>query len=283
MIGWRAPAPEGWQTTIEIALGEDIGSGDISGSLLQDRVVSWFIESQANGILCGAGLAYELLTPAAGSPVECIIELHCSDGEVLRPGIKVVSGRLLATQLLSRERVALNFLMMLSGCATLTHQFVDAIAGTSAMITDTRKTIPGLRALQKYAVRCGGARNHRMGLYDAVMLKDNHIVAAGGVAAAIRLAKDSVGHTVKIEVECENLQMVREAAEAGADIIMLDNMTFEDMKRAAQEFKGQAILEASGGISLQTVRQVAETGVDLISVGAITHSSPALPLHLTVL
>ena len=172
--------------------------------------------------------------------------------------------------------------MMLSGVSSLTNWFVRSVGKNQARIVDTRKTVPGLRSLQKYAVRCGGGSNHRLGLYDAVMIKDNHIRACGSIAKAVQRARESIGHTVKIEVECESRAMVREAIEAGADIIMLDNMSAEAMKPILETYKGQAIFEASGGVTLQSVNAIADTGVDIISVGALTHSAPALSFHLEI-
>jgi nicotinate-nucleotide pyrophosphorylase (carboxylating) len=172
--------------------------------------------------------------------------------------------------------------MHLSGVATLTRQYVDRVEGTHAKIVDTRKTLPGLRTLQKYAVRCGGGFNHRMGLYDGAMVKDNHIRATGSITEAVRLLKTYVSHMVKIEVECENLNQVHEAVKAGADVILLDNMDPFMMREAVKTYKGKILFEASGGVSLETVRGVAQTGVDLISVGALTHSAVALSFHLEV-
>jgi nicotinate-nucleotide pyrophosphorylase (carboxylating) len=170
--------------------------------------------------------------------------------------------------------------MHLSGVATMTRKYVDAVRGTNAKILDTRKTIPGLRAAQKYAVRCGGGTNHRSGLFDGILIKDNHIRAAGGVAEAIRAIKQHAPHTLRIEIECSTVAQVDRAVSAGADIIMLDNMPIPEMRDAVGICGGHALLEASGGVSLETVKAIAETGVDFISVGAITHSAPALRMHL---
>jgi nicotinate-nucleotide pyrophosphorylase (carboxylating) len=189
-----------------------------------------------------------------------------------------VAGR--ARAVLTAERVALNFAQRLSGIATLTAEFVAAVAGTRAVIIDTRKTTPGLRALEKYAVRVGGGRNHRFGLYDGVLIKDNHIAAAGGVAPAVRAARRAVPHSLRIQVETETLEQVQEALESGTDAILLDNMSPEVLRRAVALVGGRAITEASGGITLATVRAAAESGVDLISIGALTHSAPSLDLGL---
>ncbi|VAW02371.1 Quinolinate phosphoribosyltransferase [decarboxylating], partial [hydrothermal vent metagenome] len=181
---------------------------------------------------------------------------------------------------LSAERVALNFLGHLSGVATATAALVGAVAGTKAQITCTRKTTPGLRALEKYAVLCGGGRNHRFGLYDAVMIKDNHIAAAGGIAPALAAAKSSLGHMVKVEIEIDRLDQLEPAIAGGADVILLDNMSTDDMKQAVAINQARAILEASGNVTVKSVRAIAETGVDIISSGWITHSAPSLDVGL---
>ena len=184
--------------------------------------------------------------------------------------------------LLIGERTALNFMQLMSGIATATRQYVDAIAGTRAKIVDTRKTHPGLRAVEKYAVRVGGGANHRFGLDGGVLIKDNHIAAAGSVRAAIEGAKKITPHTIRIEIECESLAQVEQARDSGADIIMLDNMNLESMARARDLVGDKLILEASGNVNLDTVRAIAETGVDLISVGAITHSARAIDISMRV-
>jgi nicotinate-nucleotide pyrophosphorylase (carboxylating) len=278
---WRLPEPIDWWHTVDAAISEDLGHGDITGSALpSDLFVDWYIEAQGDGVLCGVGIAEHLLAPTPDDPDRCDIRIHKVDGEQVRRGEKVLSGTGLAQRVLISERVSLNFLMHLSGIGTLTGEFVARVEGTHARVVDTRKTLPGLRSLQKYAVRCGGGHNHRMGLFDGVMIKDNHIIAFGGIRAAIAAVRDQAPHTVRIEVECENLAQVKEAVEAGAEIILLDNMDPFTMREAVQMAQGRALLEASGGISLETIRGVAQTGVDIISVGALTHSAVALPLHL---
>jgi nicotinate-nucleotide pyrophosphorylase (carboxylating) len=278
---WLEPEPYGWYPIVEDTLAEDIGSGDITAGCLEpDMVVSWKIEAQAEGIVCGVGIADFLLGPMAGDPEVAWVESQKADGDTVRRGDTVIEGKMLARRLLTYERTALNFLMHLSGIATLTNLFVQKVNGTDAKITDTRKTTPMLRALEKYAVRCGGGQNHRMGLYDGAMIKDNHIAAAGGVTQAIQRLRSYASHMTKVEVECENLEQVEEAVQAGADIILLDNMDPFMMREAVTRFKGRVLLEASGGVSLDTVRVIAGTGVDLISVGAITHSAPVLAFHL---
>lgn len=273
--GWLPPIPAGIKHRIESDLLEDIGTGDLSAASLPSyKVAAFYIEAQAPGRLCGAGLAHQVFDSSPD------VQVLLNDGDPVAPGTKILDGRLPIQFLLSRERLALNYLMQLSGIATLTHQYCEAVLGTGCQIIDTRKTTPGFRALQKYAVRCGGGQNHRMGLYDGIMIKDNHIRAAGSVKSAIEAAKKYATHMTKIEVECENIMMVADAVEAGADIVMLDNMTPSDMAKVVENYKDKVVLEASGGINLQTVREVAQTGVHAISVGALTHSAPSLNLHL---
>jgi len=267
---WRPPAPSGWQALALAELEADVAYGDLSAAVLRDEPVSWMIEAQAEGVACGLGIAAWLLDGKA------LVE----DGSVVAAGTRVLEGSAAAPWLLSRERTALNFVMMLSGTASLTAKYVAAVEGLPVKIADTRKTVPGLRALQKYAVRCGGGVNHRFDLSDAVMIKDNHIAAWGGVAETVARARAMAGHTVKIEVEADRVEQAIEAADAGADIVLLDNMSLEDLRRAVGALNGRVILEASGGVNLSTVRGIAKTGVDVISVGALTHSAPALPFHL---
>lgn len=283
MNGWKHPAPEGWVEQAWAALEEDLGPGDLSAaSLNPDMIVDWEIECQGEGILCGNGIAAYLLQPETDDPESCHTEVHREDGEPVQKGDVVLSGRAIVTRLLSRERTALNYLMHLSGVATLTHRFVEKLAGLEASIADTRKTIPGMRSLQKYAVRCGGGKNHRLGLFDAVMVKDNHIAAAGSIGEAVARVRHSTGHMVRIEVECETLAQVQQAVEAGADVVMLDNMDPFTMAEAAKQYRDKVVLEASGGITLDTVRGAAASGVHVVSIGALTHSAPALPFHLEV-
>jgi len=281
--GWKLPVPEGWVEQVWSAFAEDVGPGDISSACLEpDTVVNWAIEAQAEGILCGVGVAHYVLQPESEEPSDAYCEIMMSDGEPVSPGDIVLQGRGDVVKLLSRERTALNFVMHLSGVATHTNRFVKRLEGLNTRVVDTRKTIPGLRALQKYAVRCGGGRNHRLGLFDGIMIKDNHIVAAGSISNAVARAKSVAGQMTKIEVECETLEQVAEAVQAGADIVMLDNMDPFMMQQAVRDFKGKAVFEASGGVTLETVRGVASTGVDYVSVGALTHSAPSLPFHLEV-
>ncbi|MBM4272820.1 MAG: carboxylating nicotinate-nucleotide diphosphorylase, partial [Deltaproteobacteria bacterium] len=207
----------------------------------------------------------------------------CSeDGRLVMRGTSLaeVSGNL--GKILTAERVALNFLQRMCGIATFTRQYVEAVRGTGAKILDTRKTVPGLRFLDKYAVTVGGGHNHRFGLYDGVLIKDNHIAAAGGISRALERVRRRISHTLKVEVEAKNLKEVREALRSGADVIMLDNMSVEDMRKAVSLVNGRVPLEASGNVTLANVRQIAETGVDFISIGMLTHSVPAADISLKV-
>lgn len=265
---------EGWRDIVARSLSEDIGSGDVSSSAFPpDLMLDWYIEAQADGVLAGVPLAAELLRPD---------EVLLRDGDRVSDRSLVMRGRGTAAHVLSRERPALNFLMHLGGIATATARYVAEIEGTGARIVDTRKTIPGLRNLAKYAVRCGGGSNHRIGLFDGAMIKDNHIRAFGGISPAVQALRARIPHTLRIEVECERAEQVDEAIAAGAELILLDNMAPAEMAPIVTRHKGRAIFEASGGITLATVRAAAESGVDLVSVGAITHSAPALSLHLEI-
>lgn len=278
---WQQPEPSNWQEIVDVAMAEDVGYGDITGGCLPpDLLVNWRIEAQADGILCGAGIIEYLHAPEMGEPDECYLEMVLGDGDKVSRGTTVAEGRSPAQKALMCERVALNFIMHLSGVSTLTSKFVEKVQGTDAKIVDTRKTIPGIRILQKYAVRCGGGHNHRMGLYDGAMVKDNHIIAMGSVKGAVDAIRRYASHMTKIEVEATTLEMVGEAVEAGADIVLLDNMDPFMMRKAVQQYKGRCLFEASGGINLDTVKGVAQTGVDIVSVGALTHSAVSVPFHM---
>lgn len=281
MNAWLDPEPTGWWTLVEDALVEDVGTGDLTaGCFDADLIVNWYIEAQEEGVVCGLGIADFLLGPQSGDPEQIDCEALVRDGDRVGRGTRVIEGRAYARKLMASERTALNFLMMLSGVATLTNRFVERTRGTHAKIVDTRKTVPGLRVLQKYAVRCGGGFNHRMGLYDAAMIKDNHIQACGGIQNAVSRLRSYLSHMTKIEVECDSLDQVSQAVEAGADIVLLDNMDPFMMREAVQRYRGRCLFEASGGVSLDTVGTIARIGVDLISVGALTHSAPSLSFHL---
>jgi nicotinate-nucleotide pyrophosphorylase (carboxylating) len=265
---------------VRMALAEDLGrAGDITSAACvpaEARLTLAFV-ARKPGVL--AGLACARLAIAALDP-DARIDIVRRDGEALAAGdaIAVVEGG--ARALLAAERTALNLMGRLSGIATLTAAYVARVAGTKARIIDTRKTTPGLRALEKHAVRCGGGANHRFGLDDAILIKDNHVAACGGVAAALRRVRAHAGHMVRIEVEVDSLAQLREALEHGPDVIMLDNFTLSDLREAVAIAQGRVALEASGGVSLETVAEIARTGIDLISVGALTHSAPTLDIGL---
>ncbi len=281
MHAWRQPEPANWMDVVDDALDEDAGLGDVTGRCLDpELLVDWFIEAQADGVLCGSGIAEYLLAPFPSDSDRCDIVIEQGDGERVRRGDRIAHGTAPAHRALMAERTVLNFVMHLGGIATLTSAFVEKVQGTDARIVDTRKTIPGLRSLAKYAVRCGGGHNHRMGLFDGAMIKDNHIAALGSISRAVETVRRFSSHMTKIEVECESLEQVEEAAASAADVVLLDNMDPFLMREIVKRFKGRILLEASGGINLDTVKGVAQTGVDLISVGLITHSAPALPFHM---
>jgi len=262
------------------ALEEDLGrAGDITTDLTvpADRTTRARLVGRKSGSIAGliaAECTFRLLDNA--------VKFHCE----LPDGSAAAAGDVLATiegearAVLTAERVALNFVGHLSGIATATRALVDAAKGTNAKIVDTRKTAPGLRLLEKYAVRCGGGFNHRFGLGDAVLIKDNHIAVAGSLAEAVQRARAGIAHMTKIEVEVDTLEQLEEALSLGVDTILLDNMSAEHLRRAVMMAKGRAVLEASGNVTLATVRVIAETGVDYISSGAITHSAPSLDVAL---
>ncbi|HJP81900.1 MAG TPA: carboxylating nicotinate-nucleotide diphosphorylase [Fimbriimonadaceae bacterium] len=281
MSTWLEPEPYNWAPIVEAALVEDLGTGDLSaGCVPVDSLANWRIETQADGIICGLGIAEYLLSPTEFDPEGSHLMVHAKDGDRVSPGTTVASGRLQTQRALSSERVTLNFLMHLSGIASLTNRFAQLVEGTGARVIDTRKTLPGMRVLQKYAVRCGGGSNHRMGLYDGVMVKDNHIVACGSIQAAVDAIRRTTSHMYKIEVEATTAELAEQAIQAGAEVVLLDNMTSAEMREIVVAHKGKCLFEASGGINLDTVREVAESGVDFISVGALTHSAPSLSIHM---
>lgn len=271
------------EDAVRRALEEDLGrAGDITSiaTIPEGKKARALLAARKPGVLAGlacAAEAFRQLDPA--------LEFRANkrDGDPLKADdvAAEISGS--AHAVLSAERTALNFATHLSGIATLTAAFVAKVKHTNARIVCTRKTIPGLRALEKYAVRCGGGMNHRFGLDDAILIKDNHIAVAGGVTAALKAARASAGHLVKIEIEVDSLDQLAEVLKTGgADVAMLDNMDLATMKRAVEMASGKIALEASGGVNLETVAAIAETGVDMISVGALTHSAPALDLGLDI-
>lgn len=264
---------------IKRALQEDIGSGDVTTMATVPAGTSRRAElvAKEDFTLAGLDVARQVFTTL---DPDVAFEPLKFDGNKVQSGDVLAWIKGDARILLQGERVALNLLQRMSGVATTAARFVAAVAHTDAIIVDTRKTTPGLRVLEKYAVRMGGAQNHRTSLYDGVLIKENHIAAAGGISAAIAGARRSVPHTLKIEVETETLDDVREALAAGADIIMLDNMTLEQMSEAVALIGSKAVTEASGGVNLDTVADIAATGVNLISVGALTHSSRATDISM---
>jgi nicotinate-nucleotide pyrophosphorylase (carboxylating) len=272
-----AVATDTLERVVLAALAEDIGAGDVTteATVPVDAVGTAEVLVKEHGVVCGlraAQATFEALDP------EVRFEALAHDGDVIEPPTVVarVAGPLRA--ILTGERVALNFVGRLSGIATLTRRYSDAIEGTGASVLDTRKTTPGLRALEKDAVACGGGRNHRFSLDDAVLIKDNHLRAAGSIATAVELVR--AASDLPVEVECETLDQVRDALELGVDAILLDNMRLEQLRDAVELTAGRARLEASGGVTLDTIRAVAETGVDEISVGALTHSARSLDVSL---
>ncbi len=267
-------------TVIRAALIEDRAFDDVTtqATIPADAMSSAVLAARKPGVVCGGPLAIEAFSQLS---THVRVEAVRADGSLVHPGDAVLRITGPARALLQAERVALNYMMHLSGVATLTHTFVQAIAGTKARILDTRKTTPGLRHLEKYAVRCGGGRNHRMDLAAMAMLKDNHLAAVGGdIVAAVAAVRATAPSTLWVEVEADRREQVVRALAAGANVIMLDNMSLESMRECVALVNGAAIVEASGGVTLDRVRAIAETGVDWISVGALTHSAPALDLGL---
>lgn len=276
-----APLPRPvFEPAVRLALAEDLGAaGDITSAAVVPAGHHSILEFRARQAGCLAGidvaaLAFELIDPSIR------MQQHLKDGERLEPGTLIATVEGSSHALLTAERTALNFMGHLSGVASVTRSIVDAISGTTAKLACTRKTTPGLRALEKYAVRAGGGINHRFALYDAILIKDNHIAIAGGVHQAIRSAKSAAGHMVKIEIEVDTLHQLREVLEEGVDAVLLDNMTPVQLSEAVALVDGRALTEASGGITPQTARAIAESGVDLLSVGWITHSAPTLDIGL---
>lgn len=267
---------------VKAALLEDLGrAGDITtnATLPEEATARAVLSSREAGTICGMGFARTAF--ALIDPTLTFVAL-AKDGARVKPGADIARIEGNARSILSAERVALNFLMHLSGIATYTARFADLIAHTNAKVCDTRKTIPGMRAFAKYAVKCGGGSNHRFGLDDAVLIKDNHIAVAGGVAKAILAARAYVGHLVKIEVEVDGLDQFEEALSVYADVILLDNMGPELLEKAVKINAGRAKLEASGGIAFDTIKAVAETGVDYISTSKITMAAPTLDIGLDI-
>ncbi len=267
---------------IKTALLEDINYLDCATDYLIDEEqenTARFL-AKSDGVLCGIDIALRVFQILQPQGFEATVYKH--DGDLLEKGdiIAEIKGKTRA--LLKGERTALNLIQHMSGVATATRKAFDIVEGTNASIADTRKTLPGLRPLQKYAVTVGGGRNHRFNLSDAAMLKDNHVDAGGGIANAVAKLKQKLGHMTKIELEVRNLDELGQALEAGVDVIMLDNMSCEQMREAVEITNGRALLEASGGITDETLREIAETGVDIISMGALTHSVKAFDISLKI-
>lgn len=264
---------------IKEAIAEDINYIDVSADYLipeNQRNDSYFV-AKADGVLCGLDIAMRVFTLLDDTFTYTV---HKNDGDEVKAGDLIVEFNGKTACLLKGERTALNIIQHMSGIATATNKAVKLVEGTNASVTDTRKTLPGLRALQKYAVVCGGGKNHRYNLSDGAMLKDNHIDAGGGITNAVAILRSKLGHMVKIEVETRNFDEVKEAVEAGADIIMLDNMTNAQMKECVEYIDGRAKTEASGNITLDNIAEVAKTGVDIISLGALTHSVKAFDISM---
>lgn len=267
---------------VRAALLEDLGrGGDITTEAIvaADRRARARIVARQDGVLAGldvAALAFTMLDD------EIVATRRIEEGGRIRAGAIIAEFEGAARALFTGERTALNFLARLSGIATATRVLVDLVAGTHAKIADTRKTTPGLRALERYAVRCGGGSNHRFGLDDAVLIKDNHLALAGSIREAVTVLRARVGHMVKVEIEVDDLAQLREALEEPIDAVLLDNMSIEQLREAVTIVGGRVLTEASGGVSASNVAEIAATGVDLISVGALTHSAPALDLSIEI-
>ncbi len=265
---------------VRAALAEDLGrAGDVTSQACvpAEARLSVVWAARRPGVLAGldcARLALAELAPETG------FHALARDGDTLSPGQVLARAEAPARAVLAAERTGLNLMGRLSGIATLTRAYVEAVAGTGVRITDTRKTTPGLRQLEKYAVRCGGGVNHRFGLDDAILIKDNHVAACGGIRPALERARAAAGHLVKVEIEVDGLDQLAEALPLSPDVIMLDNFSLSDLRKAVAMTAGRVTLEASGGVDLKTVRSIAETGVQVISVGALTHSAPGLDIGL---
>lgn len=267
------------QRKIEEWLQEDVGFGDVTtmSTIPESEQGVGILYAKEAGIIAGLPIAEQVFATVDGA---LVFVAKVEEGARVEVGQQIAEVSGSVRSILSGERLALNLMQRLSGIATKTSEYAAAVAGTKARVVDTRKTTPGLRALEKYAVRIGGGYNHRFALYDAVMIKDNHIKGAGGIAQAVAAARAIIPHTMTVEVEAESFEQVQEALEAGADTIMLDNMSLGEMVEAVRYIDGRAIVEASGGVSLETIGEIAKTGVDIISVGALTHSVKAFDISL---
>ncbi len=281
-MDFALPPADEIERNVSAALAEDIGSGDLTAGLIAaGKRGSATVISREDAVLCGTAWfdrVFARLDPSA------TIRWHARDGERIAPDQLLCEIEGEARALLSAERSALNFLQLLSGVATKARHYADIVAGTRAKVVDTRKTIPGLRLAQKYAVKCGGGDNHRIGLFDAILIKENHILAAGGIAPAMAAAKAAAaasgGACQFVQIEVENLDELRQALDAGATMVLLDNMSLADLREATCLAAGRAVLEASGGVGAETLRAIAETGVDRISIGGLTKDVRALDLSM---
>jgi len=270
------------ERNVDAALAEDVGSGDLTAQLVPaDVVTQATVVSREDAVLCGTAWFQRCFEKLDASVA---IDWKAKDGDRLKPGQLVCELNGPARALLTGERTALNFLQLLSGVATRSRQYADVVAGTKAQVVDTRKTLPGLRLAQKFAVKCGGGGNHRLGLYDAILIKENHILAAGSIAAAMaaatHVADATEGRCKFIQVEVETLDELQQALTAGARMVLLDNMSLDQMREAVAISAGRAVLEASGNVNLETLRSIAETGVDRISIGGLTKDVRALDLSM---
>jgi len=265
---------------VRLALEEDLGRGDVTTLGTVDSAATAVGRIVARQPFLVAGLPIVCVVLEEARVDDARFEIRCPEGTEAESQDTVGELHARATDLLSLERVILNFVQRMSGVATLTRRFVEAIDGTRARIVDTRKTLPGWRILDKYAVSVGGGANHRFGLDDGILIKDNHIVACGGIASAVARVRRGAHHLLRVEVECENIAQVDEALAAGCDAILLDNMSVSELATAVRHIAGRALIEASGGVTLATVRGIADAGPDLISVGALTHSSPSSDLAM---
>ncbi len=275
------PPPTTWRTLLELAVAEDLGHGDVTSTavLPAGLEAEAIIEARAPLVVCGLPLAERVFRTV---DAHLQVEERAREGALAAPHDALLAVQGPARGLLAAERVALNFLGRLCGVATWTRRFVSAVQGTGVAIVDTRKTLPGFRSLDKYAVAIGGGVNHRAGLYDAILIKDNHIAAAGGVAAALKAARATAPPHLRVQVEVESLAQAEAALEAGADMLLLDNRTPAELRTIAGRLRDRIPLEASGGVTLETIREIAETGVHRISIGALTHSAPHADVALEI-
>lgn len=275
------PDIAGWSALVDQAITEDLGPGDLTSELTiaADARCQARIEARVPLVVCGLFVAEEVFRRIAP---DAEFKLRANDGDAAAPARRLADIDGPARAVLAAERTALNFLGRLSGVATLTRRYVDAVEGTGTDIVDTRKTIPGWRVLDKFAVLCGGGVNHRQALFDGILLKDNHIAAAGGVAPAVRAAIEGAPEGIRVQVEVESLEQAYAACDAGADFLLLDNRTPSQIARMVEALAGRAVLEASGGITLENVRAYAKTGVDRISIGALTHSAACADVALEI-